>query len=74
MVGFQGHVGGVQSLMINDLELVKRVLIDDFDHFDELEEVDVYEISRSRAWHGFDPVVTDVIVVETSILDGLQLR
>ena len=33
MVGFQGHVGGVQSLMINDLDLVRRVLIDDFDHF-----------------------------------------
>merc|ERR1712117_244519 len=33
MVGFQGHVGGVQSLMINDLDLVRRVLIEDFDHF-----------------------------------------
>ena len=32
-MGFQGHVGGIQTLMINDLDLVRRVLIEDFDHF-----------------------------------------
>ena len=33
IVGFQGHVGGVQTLMINDLDLVRQVLIKDVDHF-----------------------------------------
>ena len=32
-MGFQGHVGGVQTLMINDLDLVRQVLVKDFDHF-----------------------------------------
>ena len=33
-MGFQDHaLGGVQTLMINDLDLVRRVLVEDFDHF-----------------------------------------
>ena len=42
-VGFYGVLGSTPTLVINDLELAKRVLIKDFDHFVDRRQVDMAE-------------------------------
>ena len=42
-VGFYGVLGSSPALVINDLELAKRILIKDFDHFVDRRHVDMAE-------------------------------
>ena len=42
-VGFYGVLGSSPALVINDLELAKRILIKDFDHFVDRRNVDMAE-------------------------------